>query len=137
MFIFQVTLTICKDIDVEAARQCHWPVAFETEDLSYNHSAAVTIGTHNRPICSQAVLNRLRGPGIHPRRAYIGPELTDQHRQVRLRWCQHHSRWLARDWNRVLFTDELKFTLQKTDGRLGVLDVHGGMDVDQLWCRVG
>ena len=83
-------------------------------------TAAITIGTHGRPVSAQTVLNRLSDRGIKPRRAYVGPVLTPRHRQARLGWCQAHRRWAARQWNEVLFTDESRFTLNKADGRMRV-----------------
>ena len=79
-------------------------------------TAAATIGTHNRPISSQTVINRLRERG-KARRPYVGPVLTPRHRIARLQWCRAHRRWLARQWHEVLFSDESRFCLEKADGR--------------------
>ena len=34
-----------------------------------------------------------------------------------LQWCRTHVGWQARHWNRVLFSDESRFTLERSDGR--------------------
>lgn len=93
--------------------------------LPATRTAAATIGTHNRPISPQTVINRLRERGIKPRRPYVGPVLTARHRNARLQWCTLHRRWLARQWHQVLFTDESRFTLQKADGRKRVYRRRG------------
>ena len=88
-------------------------------------TAAVTIGTHDRPISPQTVINRLREHGIRAHRSYVGPVLTPRHRQARLRSCAIRRRWTMREWSQVLFTDESRFTLQKTDGRVRVYRRRG------------
>ena len=88
--------------------------------LSATRTAAVTIGSHNRPISAHTVIRRLRERIIRARRPYVGPVLTRRHRQTRLQWCHSHSRWLARQWNQVLFIDESRFSLEKADGRVRV-----------------
>ena len=40
--------------------------------------------------------------------------------QTRLQWCHAHSRWTARQWNQVLFSDKSRFILEKADGRVRV-----------------
>ena len=88
--------------------------------LPATRTATVIIGSHNRPISAHTVIRRLRERGIRPRRPYVGPVLAHRHRQARLQWCHANRRWLARQWNQVLFSDESRFTLEKADGRLRV-----------------
>ena len=61
--------------------------------LPATRTAAVTIGSHNRPISAHTVIRRLRERGIRARRPYVGPVLTPRHRQARLQWCHAHRRW--------------------------------------------
>ena len=88
--------------------------------LPGTRTAAVTIGSLNRPISAHTVIRRLRERGIRARRPYVGPVLTRRHRQARLQWYHAHRRWLARQWNQVLFIDESHFNLEKADGRVRV-----------------
>ena len=88
--------------------------------LPATRTAAVTIGSHNRPINAHTVIRRLQERGIRARRPYVGPVLTRRHRQARLQWCHAHRRWLVRQWNQVLFSDESRFTLEKADGRVRI-----------------
>ena len=83
-------------------------------------TSATTIGNHGRPISAQTVINRLRAHGIRPRRPYVGPQLLQRHRRARLQWCRAHVRWQAGQWNQVLFSDESRFTLERSDGRARV-----------------
>ena len=83
-------------------------------------TSATTIGNHGRPISAQTVISRLRAHGIRPRRPYIGPQLLQRHRRARLQWCRAHVRWKAGQWNQVLFSDESRFTLERSDGRARV-----------------
>ena len=80
-------------------------------------TAAATVGNHGHRISAQTVINRLKDQGIRPRRPYVGPQLLPRHRRARLQWCRDHLAWQARQWNRVLFTDESRFTLERSDGR--------------------
>lgn len=61
-------------------------------------------------ITAQTIRNRLRTAGLHARRPYRGPILTQLHRRQRLLWARRHLRWTQRDWNRVVFSDESRFT---------------------------
>ena len=93
-------------------------------------TAAVTIGSSNRSISAHTVMRRLRERGIRARRPYVSPILTRRHRQARLQWCHAQRRWLACQWNQVLFSDESRFTLEKADGRVRVYRRIGGRYLD-------
>ena len=59
--------------------------------------------------------NRLRASGIRPHRPYVGPILSARHRRERRR----------NDWASVLFTDESRFNLRRSDGRVRVYRRRG------------
>ena len=68
-------------------------------------------------VSERTVRRRLQNAGLQARRPYVGPVLTQQHRQQRLeltRRCVHYTR---RQWSSVLFSDESKFNLSFADGR--------------------
>ena len=71
-------------------------------------------------VTAQTIRNRLRTARLHARRPYHGPILTQLHRRQRFLWAQRHLRWTQRDWNRVVFSDESRFTLHFADGRVRV-----------------
>jgi len=71
-------------------------------------------------LSAQTIRNRLRSSHLHARRPYRGPIFTPLHRRQRLLWARRHLRWTQRDWNRVVFSDESRFTLRFADGRMRV-----------------
>ena len=84
-------------------------------------TARETCGCHGGQISKQTVLKRLKERGIQPRRPYVGPKLTRRHQQARLTWCQNRQYWNAAQWRQILYTDELRFSLEHPDGRTRVL----------------
>ncbi|XP_060083891.1 uncharacterized protein LOC132563146 [Ylistrum balloti] len=99
-------------------RNCH---------LTATETANNTIGSHNRHIHPNTVRNRLRVNGLRTRRPYVGLPLTPACRQRRLAWLQAHSprNFPMRQWRRVFFTDESRFTLYRSDGRRRVYRRRG------------
>lgn len=73
-----------------------------------------------RHISVRTVRRRLLVAGYKSRRPARCPRLTDEHRQRRRRWARRHRQWDIRHWSHCLFTDESRFTLFHTDGRLRV-----------------
>lgn len=71
----------------------------------------------DRRVSTQTVRNRLRSRGLRARRPVRVPFLTLRHRQLRLQYARDHVHWRAREWRRVLFTDESRFCLYGNDGR--------------------
>lgn len=71
-------------------------------------------------VCDRTIRNRLRAARLHWRRPYVGIPLTLRHRQARVVWARIHQRWIRRQWNNVLFTDESRFNLSFADGRIRV-----------------
>jgi len=69
---------------------------------------------------NQTVRNRLREAGLRSRNRARVPMLTAIHRRVRLEYARAHVDWTQRQWNRVLFTDESRFSLFTDDRRIRV-----------------
>ena len=82
-------------------------------------TAREVIGTHGRRVCPRTVRNRLREFDLRPRRPYVGPNLTPRRRQRRMQWLRAHApnRFRLADWRRVMFSDESRFSLQRSDRR--------------------
>ena len=61
----------------------------------------------------------MREFGLRARRPYIGFPLTRAHRARRMAWLVVHGprQFPIRQWRRVFFTDESRFTLFRPDGR--------------------
>ena len=83
-------------------------------------TARVTPGTHNPSISAQTVRNRLREAGLRACRPVVRQVLTRHHWQQRHLWAQTHRRWTRQDWQKVLFTDESRFCLNRGDGQIRV-----------------
>lgn len=71
-------------------------------------------------ICAKTVQRRLHSARLRSRRPYVGVPLTAGHRRARLNWATAHRRWARRQWNEVVFTDESRFNLSFSDGRVRI-----------------
>ena len=69
----------------------------------------------------------MREIGLRARRPYVGLPLTQARRLRRMAWLTAHAPRLfpMRQWRRVLFTDESRFTLYRADGRRRVYRRRG------------
>ena len=71
-------------------------------------------------ICEQTVRNQLHAANIHARRPAVRPQLTPEHKRLRLVFAQDHRNIpMARLWS-VLFTDKWMFCVDFNDGRICV-----------------
>ena len=86
--------------------------------LTATATAYVTPGTHNPRISAQTVRNRLAENNLRARRPYVGKVLTDRHRRDRLQWADRHT--TRQDRRTILFSDESRFALSNSDGRIRV-----------------
>ena len=95
--------------------------------LTATETALNIVGTHNRQISPKTVGSRLREIGLRARRPYVGLPLTQARRLRRMAWLTAHAPRLfpMRQWRRVLFTDESRFTLYRADGRRRVYRRRG------------
>ena len=95
--------------------------------LTATETAHNTVGTHNRQISPKTAGSRLREIGLRTRRPYVGLPLTQARRLRRMAWLTAHAPRLfpMRQWRRVLFTDESRFTLYRADGRRRVYRRRG------------
>ena len=67
---------------------------------------------------SRTVRRRLDDAGLYGRVARKKPLLTDRHKLIRLNWAKEHKNWSVHDWNMVIWSDESKFNLFGSDGRV-------------------
>ena len=75
-------------------------------------------GRHNPRISAQTVRNRLRVCGLRARRPRTGPTLKQRHRTARLLWLRTRLRWYRQRWQNVIFSDESRFLLHRSEGRM-------------------
>ena len=68
-------------------------------------------------ISTSSTQRRLRGAGLHGRKARKKPHLTVAHRRARLCFARDHKDWTAEQWSKIIFSDESRFLLFRSDGR--------------------
>ncbi|GFV30350.1 transposable element Tcb1 transposase [Trichonephila clavipes] len=71
-----------------------------------------------RLISRFTVARRLHGGGLFARRPVRCVPLTPAHRRRRSLWCREHRNWRDNEWERVLFTDESRFSLNSDFHRI-------------------
>ena len=87
--------------------------------LTATETAVNTVGSHNRRIHPKTVRNRLREFGLRASRPNVGKPLNRARRARCIAWVTAlaPTRFPMRQWRRVFFTDESRFTLFRADGR--------------------
>ena len=71
---------------------------------------------------SRATVNRR---GLKACRPVQRPRLNDLRKQRRFLWAHQHSRYGLRHWRHVIYTDESRFLLHRSDGRVRVKRQQG------------
>ena len=74
----------------------------------------------NRRLSTRTVRNRLKSAGLKSRRVIKRPLLADIIRRSRLAWCLARRGWNLRTWRKIHWSDESRFLLHVTDGRMRV-----------------
>ena len=92
--------------------------------LTPSASSRQVVGRRGQ-VSVDTVRRRLRAAGLHARRPYVGPILTNVHRQRRVQWAALHRRWARRRWSEVVFSDESRFRISHADGRTRVYRRNG------------
>ena len=87
--------------------------------LTTTETAVNTVGSHNRRIHPKTVRNRLREFGLRARRPNVGLPLNRARRARHMAWvtAQAPRRFPVRQWRRVFFIDESRYTFFRADGR--------------------
>lgn len=80
---------------------------------------------HNLDVSPSTVRNILRDVKLNGRAARKKPRISKINKAKRLKYAMDHLDWTEEDWKTVLFTDESKYNLHESDGRMYV------------WRRVG
>ena len=98
---------------------------------SQNHLSSVatlTIEFHaasGSNISTRTVRWKLHEMGYHGRAAGHKPNITMCNAKHRLEWCKARRHWTLDQWKRVLWSDELRFTIWQSDGRICVCPIPG------------
>lgn len=75
---------------------------------------------HNLIVSTSTMQRRLREVGLHGRKARKKPRLNSSQKRARLLFAHEHKNWSLTQWSRVLFSDESRFCLFRSDGRVYV-----------------
>jgi transposase len=67
-------------------------------------------------VSTKTVSRRLRSAGLFARRPWKKPLLTVAMRQKRLAWARKHKNWTVEQWQNVIFSDETKVNMYRSDG---------------------
>ena len=80
---------------------------------AWQESSGVSVST-------RTVRRRLLDKGLSARRPRHKPLLTKKMMAARLKWAKDHAKWTAAQWRKVIFSDESKFNLHGSDGKVYV-----------------
>jgi transposase len=90
----------------------------ETRRLCSAKLATVWKARTKQPISAITIRRNLKKVGLTSHIPCRKPAMTEAHCQARLEWAHAHENWTARQWRKVLFSDESTFT-QFQQGRQG------------------
>ncbi len=80
-------------------------------------------------ISERTTRRNLKQMGYSSRRPHRVPLLSAKNRKRRLRFAQDHQNWTIEDWKNVAWSDESRFLLQHSDGRVRIwYKEHESMD---------
>ena len=82
-------------------------------------------GAGGIPVSVQIIRNRLHAAGLKSSVPVKKPCLSQRQRAARLQFARNHVRWNRKQWRTVTFSDESRFCLRHTDGRLRVWRRNG------------
>ncbi|GBN21252.1 hypothetical protein AVEN_205900-1 [Araneus ventricosus] len=80
-------------------------------------SAAEIRAAVGTTVTQRTVRNRLLDVQLRARRPVACIPLTPRHCRLRRQWCQARAQWRA-EWRSVMFSDEIRFCLGASDGRV-------------------
>jgi len=83
-----------------------------------------------RRMSVRTIRRRLLAAGYWSRRPARCPRLTLEHRRRRREWGRRHRVWYHRQWRHCIFSDESRFSLYHSDGRVRVRRRQGERLID-------
>ena len=75
---------------------------------------------HGVQVSASTIQRRLREVGLLARKPCRKPHLTLCHKRARLQFSRVHRNWMQMQWSHVIFSDESKFMIHRSDGRVYV-----------------
>ncbi|GFV96824.1 HTH_Tnp_Tc3_2 domain-containing protein [Trichonephila clavipes] len=113
----------CADMQVDVMGECLSSIKHVVGARRNRRQTAGEIARHTtqatgRPISRFTVTRRLHGGGLFARRPVRCVPLTPAHRRRRSLCFREHRNWRDNEWGRVLFTDEIRFSLSSDSHRI-------------------
>ncbi|KAI4895867.1 hypothetical protein NFI96_029661 [Prochilodus magdalenae] len=104
----------------------------EAQDVSSEVRLPSTIPVIQRAVVSSlwTIGRRLHHAGLHPQGPLPRLSLTPRHRHQTLQWCRTRLSWSDSEWQRVIFSDESRFSLVGDAQRIRVWR-HRGQHRDE------
>ncbi|GFW70644.1 transposable element Tcb1 transposase [Trichonephila clavipes] len=79
------------------------------------------VNSHLRnPISATTIQRELHASNLYGRVGIRKPLVTARHALQQRQWCRTHRQWTPQQWQQVIWSDESKFTLFQTTGRVYV-----------------
>ena len=67
-------------------------------------------------VSTKTIRRSLHSLGIFSRVAAVKPRVTEKQRENRLKWCLSRRRWSVAQWGKIIWSDESRFTIFRSDG---------------------
>ena len=80
---------------------------------------------HGVSVSISSTRRRLREAGYIGRKPRKKPRLTSRHKKSRLEFARTHKDWTAEQWSQAIFSDESRFHLHRSDGKVYVRSMAG------------
>ncbi len=68
-------------------------------------------------VSHQTIRNSLHQHGLRARQSAMVPDHFTRHKRHRLAWAREHLHWTRNQWASILFSDESRFPLNRSEGR--------------------
>ncbi|KAI4876766.1 hypothetical protein NFI96_017995, partial [Prochilodus magdalenae] len=88
------------------------------------------VSSMSHPVGASTIGSRLHHAGLHAHRPLPRLSLLPRHRHQRLQWCRTRLSWSDSEWQRVIFSDESRFSLGGDAQRIRVWR-HRGQHQDE------
>jgi hypothetical protein len=95
-------------------------VVFETRQTSSETITNEFRSATNCPVSTMTVRRELRGMGFHGRAAAHKPNISPVNAKRRLKLCKERRHWTVDTCKRVIWSDELRYTMWRSDGKVWV-----------------
>jgi hypothetical protein len=91
----------------------------ETSQISSETITREFRSATNCPASTMTVHRELSGLGIRGRAAAHKLNISPVNAKHLLKWCKGRRHWTVENWKRVIWSDESRYSMLRSDGRLG------------------